>query len=1042
MPKTQHPKIVFLLPILLLTMVLGQAQDPDDSYAPLWEKVHQLESDDLTQSALEVAKSISEKAKKEDNPPQIVKSLLYTSKYAMILGEDAQLKIVNDFKSEITKAEFPTKNILESYLANLYWQYFQQNRYQFYERTKTDAKVDSVDFRTWDLTTLFHEIGKHFEASLENKKGLQKMGLDTFKEILDEHPGSKTYRPTLFDVLAHTALQFYKTDENSITRPADKFEIDDPELLCGAYEFTQREIDLQDKTSLQAKALSLYQELIKFHFPDPELAALVEVDIERLNYIHQNAVFADKDRVYLEVLQHSAENLKQHEISALYTYQIAELYNEQGIAYDPNSEERDHSGQKQEHPLKKNDRWKKKEALMLCESVMAQFPDSRGADKCKALKLEILAPSLQLTTEKNIPIHTETRLLVDYKNLEALQLSALSITQKQLQELNRRYPQTEQLKFLKKLPVAKTWNAELKDEKDFQRHGIEILLPPLDNGQYVIMATPLGGDGPMDENEKDAMDDAFAFSPLQVTNMALIITKTPDSHIFQVVDRQDGHPISGAGLQLTYLQNYNKPLLKKSLTTDAEGMVDIPLSDENWSDVNVLVTDGGEEAHFEPYYISRKYDTDTTSTDTHAAFLFTDRSIYRPSQPLYFKGIVVENQKDRSTVAAEEKGIVTLYDVNGQKVSERDFETNGFGSFSGEFILPNNGLTGEYYIEVQGTSGHFRKNHSFSVEEYKRPRFETSFRPLTETFRVNDSISVKGSATAYAGSNVTNAKVSYRVKRVVYFPRWYYWRHPHFKTTAQEIARGETLTDASGHYEINFKALPDTSIPRENLPIFRYEVTADVTDINGETHTANTTVSVGYHALTATIDLPERLKKGAKTDTITVSTNNLNGQPIAARGTLRMYKLQAPENVLRPRPWEAPDYKNWDRAEFKVLFPHEAFGSEDDPATWEKGEQVWKGAFDMGRSAKIPLDISKKWASGRYAIELETMDKFGQEVKAVAQTTVYVEADKKPADNRLFLIKTDKEKYKVGDEVEVIVASASQNLTVTVFVEKDKEIVA
>ena len=162
------------------------------------------------------------------------------------------------------------KNVLESYLANLYWQYFQQNRYSFYDRTKTADKVDSIDFRTWDLTTLFHEISSHFEASLENKEALQKTGFEDFKEILNNQTGSEIYRPTLFDVLAHAALEFYKTDENNITRPADQFEIADPEILCEAYEYTQKKIDTQDRTFLQSKALLVYQELLKFHFPEPD----------------------------------------------------------------------------------------------------------------------------------------------------------------------------------------------------------------------------------------------------------------------------------------------------------------------------------------------------------------------------------------------------------------------------------------------------------------------------------------------------------------------------------------------------------------------------------------------------------------------------------------------------------------------------------------------------------------------------------------------------------------------------------------------------
>ncbi len=1016
----KHPKIIYILPIIILTVTMGHAQNQNDSYDALWKRVGLLEKDDLTKSALKEVQAISEKAKKEKNSAQIVKTLLYTSKYALTLEEDAQLNIVNEFRSEIEKAEFPTKNVLESYLANLYWQYFQQNRYQFYDRTKTASKVDSVDFRTWDLTTLFHEISSHFEASLKNKTELQKTGLDAFKEILNEQSGSETYRPTLFDMLAHSALDFYKTDENSITRPADQFKIDEPKILCEAYEYTQRTIDTQDRTSLQSKALLVYQELLKFHFPNAELDALVNVDIARLDFIHQNAVFPNKDNIYLEVLQNSAENFKQHEVSALYTHEIARLYVQQGSNYSPKTNE--------------DNRWKQKEALELCDAVIAQFPDSRGAEKCKALKSQILSTSLQLTTENYIPINIDTRLLVNYKNLEALQLSALKVSQNELKQLTQLYPQSKQLAFLQKLPVAKKWETELKNEKDYQQHSIEILLPSLENGQYVILATPLKKDVENSNNK------TFAFSPIQVTDMALIATQTPDSYQFQVVDRQDGHPVSGSKLMLTYLKNYNKPYLHKTWVTDAKGMISIPLSNAYWSDVNVLVTHENEKANFGPYYVNQRYDPNPQHTD-YSCFLFTDRSIYRPGQPLYFKGIAIQNIQGKSSILENTDVQIELKDVNGQTVGTKPFKTNDYGSFSGEFILPDTGLTGDFSLQVSSKKVALNGYTHFSVEEYKRPKFETSFTPITETFRVNDNVTVKGSATAYAGSNITDAKISYRVKRVVYFPRWYYWYHPYFNSTPQEIAHGETVSDASGNYEINFKALPDTSLSKENLPTFQYEVTADVTDINGETHTATTVVSVGYHALTASIGIPDRLDKTEKADTLSIATTNLNYQQVDAHGTLKMYKLQAPDHVLRPRPWAAPDYSNWEKTDFKKRFPNEAFANEDNPTTWDKGKLVWETDFDTGKSTEIPLEISKKWDSGKYVIELKTTDAFGQEVKALAQTTLYSDADKKLADKQLFQISIDKKEYAIGDKVEVKIASASEDLTVSVFVEKDKKII-
>ena len=194
-------KLAIVIGIILFSqLVHGQSTK---EYEILWKKVENLELDDLSKSALELVSTISDKAKKEKNSPQIVKALLYSSKFALILEEDAQLKIINDFKSEITKAEFPTKNVLESYLANMYWQYFLQNRYRFYNRTKTDSKVDTNDFRTWDLTTLFHEINLHFDASLQQHKELQQIKVAEFELLLNKRRDYEKYRPTLFVLLTH-----------------------------------------------------------------------------------------------------------------------------------------------------------------------------------------------------------------------------------------------------------------------------------------------------------------------------------------------------------------------------------------------------------------------------------------------------------------------------------------------------------------------------------------------------------------------------------------------------------------------------------------------------------------------------------------------------------------------------------------------------------------------------------------------------------------------------------------------------------------------
>lgn len=1009
----QMKKIATIFTLILFSQ-MGQSQSTDDSYSSLWQRVQKLEKEAMTKSALDIVALISKKAKKEQNSVQIVKSLIYTSKYALNLEEDAQLKIVSDFKQEIGQSQFPTKNILEGYLANIYWQYFQQNRYRFYDRTTTEEKLDSIDFRTWDLGTIFQEISIHFDASLQKPLELQKLKVEAYKEILNEQKGSEIYRPTLFDLLAHSALDFYKTPENSIARPQDNFELDRPEILCEGKQFIEQQISDKYKTSLQGKAIILFQQLLNFHKASND--AYVEVDIERLRYIRENAVFPNKNQQYLEVLQNSAEAIKNDETSALYQYEIALLYREWGNTYQPN--------------IKDVYRWKQKEAMAICESATDKYPNSRGAEKCKALKTEILSKDLQLTAERHIPVNQASRLLLQYKNLNTLHLSAHKISQKEIEQLNTLYPEEKKLAFINKLKKIKSWEAKLINENDYQSHKIEILLPELSNGSYIILATPNADSG-----------STFAYSPIQVTNLALVEGHTGSDHNFQVIDRNSGKPISGATLKFSYQQNYEKPILTKTLVSDGKGMVALPLSNVRWNNVDILISTKNEEAYFENFYVKAKYDQGKEGTP-YSGFLFTDRSIYRPGQALYFKGLAIVQKDERSSVLPNTKLTVRLMDVNHQEVAQQELKTNDYGSISGTFILPNNGLTGNYFLKLDSEEVDISNNRYFSVEEYKRPRFETSLEPITETYRVNDTISVKGKATAYAGSLITDAKVSYTVKRVVYYPKWYYRHLPYFDGTPQEIAHGETVTDANGQYEINFKALPDLGMDKENLPTFNYEVTADVTDLNGETHSAVTMVNVGYHALTADIQIEDPLDKDGKNPVISISTNNLNGEFVAAQGNLKMYKLKAPIHVLRPRPWAAPDYDGFGKAKFKELFPHDAFGREDDPTFWEKGELVWESRFDTGKSKEMDLGNLKKWVSGKYVIELETKDKFGQPVKDMVQTTLYSDRDKMLADNQLFQIKTDKNAYAIGEKVKLTLGSTAEDLTISLFIEKDRKIVA
>ena len=1008
----------YFITLLMIVLFANFSKAQTNDYSSLWKQVEQLETKGLPKSALDIVKQIASQAKKDNNTPQIIKTLVYKSKYALTLEEDAQLSIINDFRAEIKASETPTKNILENMLATLFWQYFQQNRYQFFNRTNTESKVDANDFRTWDLQTLFDEIHLHYQHSLENGLILQQTPLVDYDDILVKANESKLFRPTLFDLLNHNALEFYKSDENSITQPAYKFEIDNPDFLSNAKPFSLLTITSKDSTSLQLQALKIYQNLIGFHIKDKEPYALVDVDIERLQFVSQHATFDDSETLLLETLKASSKRWKDAKIdvSALYDFEIATIYRQQGQEYDPKTNT--------------ETRWKIKDALDLCNSVISQYPKSKGAERCKVLKSQILQSTLQLTTEDFLPVQQNSLALVSYTNVDQLQFKIYNLSVAQREALTKIYQQEEQLAFIKKLDVAKTWQSSLRNENDYQTHTTEVVLPKLDNGHYLVFASYNGN------------QSAFAYKTIQVTDMALVNKSNPQSETFQVIDRTSGQPLAGAHVNISYQINYNGKFETRKLVANKQGEVDFDKSNKRYYNINVEVNYNNETAHFDNYYITGYYgDTDDINPTTYNAFVFTDRSIYRPGQVVYFKGIVMSTKEGASSVIPNELVEAILYDVNGEELKKIELKTNEFGSVAGEFILPNSGLTGQFNIELHSKNISFYAHAYFSVEEYKRPKFETKFNPVTETFKVNDSVTIKGNALAYAGSNITDAKVVYRVHRKVQYPSWYYWYRPWFNSEPQEITHGETITDASGNFEITFKAIPDESVDKTSLPIFNYEITADVTDVNGETRSATTVVNVGYHALTANITVANQLDKTNKDHKLSIDTKNLNGEFVPATGTIKIYKLVAPQSALRPRPWSAPDYKSMTKDEFKRLFPHEAYDDEHNADTWEKGKLVLEQNFDTSKSKALELGNIKKWESGQYVIVLESKDKFGQLVKDEAKTSLYSDDDNTLADHQLFSVTTDKSNYKTGDNVILTFGSTAENITITVDVEKDQKII-
>ena len=330
---------------------------------------------------------------------------------------------------------------------------------------------------------------------------------------------------------------------------------------------------------------------------------------------------------------------------------------------------------------------------------------------------------------------------------------------------------------------------------------------------------------------------------------------------------------------------------------------------------------------------------------------------------------------------------------------------------------------------------------SVRVEEYKRPKFNTEIEPLEGEYQLNDSVKVTGSATAFAGNKIDGASVAYRVTRTTRYNyyRWnWYWGGN--QNTEKEIDFGTTTTDENGEYNIVFKAIADKTKDLKTLPVFDYKIYADVTDINGETHSTMSVVSVGYQSLVLGNNLPNELSN--KNDLIVrVVTNNLNGQKINAVGQVKIYPLITPNVTYKNRLWKTPDIQAWTEREFKTQFPGEVYKDEDDFHNWKKGKSLFNEKFNTSNTDSVNVKNFKKWSTGMYVYESVAFDKNGFEIKDVKYFSVFNNDDIKPATNEVFKVKGLKTNVYPGDDAKFLIATAEKDLNVFYTIEHQGKIV-
>ncbi len=975
-----------------------------ESYREDWKSVDSLAKLGLSRSALRVVEKIYEKAKQEENAPQFVKAVIQKLKFESYIEDESFVKSIYKLSEEVKTAHYPIKPIMHSLLASLYWRYYQNNRWRFSDRTAT-VSFQKEDISTWDIKSLVEATIKHYTLSLKETALLKKTALNIYDEIIHvQDSTTRRFRPTLYDFLAHRAVDFYINEEHDVIKPAYTFELDNKNYLSPYMKFTKLTLSNKDPLSTKYHALEILQDLLKFHRSDKDPAALIDAELKRLKFVRAHAIFDNKDDLYLSSLKTLKKKFAKHDAYGEIVYEEALVHFQQGMRYRP--------------LVSDTNKWGLKTAHELCQGLITKSKkETFGVGCCKHLVQQIQEKQLRFTVEKASVPQKDFRAFLTYRNLSTVYVRLLRSDPLWFNKVSQKYHGAELAKTILSQPMEKEWKISLVDDGDFQEHATEFRVPGLNHGFYILV---VGSDKTFSRS-----NNAVNWTSMWVSNLSYIRRDKKKMGIeYYVLNRTTGKPMPAVSAQLLLQEyDYNKreykykkgPLYK----TDKTGHFLIKGKNKSLR-YFIKFAKGEDYLHSDNAYLPVPYKAPVKKVVK--TVFFTDRAIYRPGQSVYFKGLILESENDKTTIKPKYKTTVTFYDANQQKVDEKTVMTNEYGTFHGVFTAPVGLLNGRMRI----TSKH--GSHSIRVEEYKRPKFEVTLNPVKGDFQINDSVVLGGVAKAYAGSNIDNATFTYRVVRSTSFPFWcYWWRWYYPSLTDMEIAQGSGKTDEKGTFSFRFKAIPDHSIKKDFDPRFSYIASIDVTDINGETRSTQKSVTIGYTALNMEIKIPKELDRDSK-EKFAIQTTNLDGQFQHSQGSIIINKLKERKRIFRKRLWQQPDKHLLSKEEYYKFFPHDLYADEDNLQNREKGKQVLNTEFNTKKDSLLSLKRLHRWEPGQYVLEAHTKDSHGKDVKAIQYFTLYAKQSNQVPTNNFAWVTTTKKEAEPGDTITALVGSAVEGV--------------
>lgn len=900
--------LIFLSLLAVLTANMFAQTPNNNKYEQDWKLVESKEKEDLPKSAIQEVDKILKRAIADKNNPQIIKSLIYINKYKKAIDQNDNLGIFKDLQERISQTnDVCEKALLNSMLGELYINFYNSNKWVYDERTALTNTVPD-DILEWSSNIFIDKTIAHLNLSVKDKAILLQHKAAEYSDIVELGNDSERYSPTLYDFLMLRAIDVAKIlhpnqwqSDISLNTTLTKEQLTAPALQYVKFDI---ETKAQDKYILY----TYYQQYAKDLLARDMQSALALADLDRVKYVSENTSLlsvSESINAY-SALQKVYEN---QDVSVEIINELCEALLQQAeISEDTKYLD---------------------EAYDWAEKGLKQYSNYQRIGILKNFLLNIQQPQLSIKGKDIYTTANPVKMELTYRNLA-------DVSEPKILRLYR--TSEDERMVIKEIQFNKTSDKTYIEAKD------SIDLGKLTPGRYRLAY--ISRDAKTNERNKNLFN-------FVVTDLASFHRNSKNNEYeIYVVDRTSGKPVVNATVEVTinkYSKTQRKWVLQSSvsLSTDKLGLAvykDVIGDDTDSGRTKYYnVRLGGDSclANVQLYNNGNYYRLGDSDIEEYRVNIFTDRSIYRPGQTVYYKAIMAGKYKP----VANKLLTVELYNVNNESIAKKELKTNEFGSIAGEFILPASGLTGQYHIEIEQISSYF------SVEEYKRPTFEITFDTISSTYKFGENVKIKGYAKNFSGISLQNTEVEYTIQRGT-FSFWRPWG-----ADLVHFAGGQVTTDDNGMFEISFvpEAAENETPLLRGSNIFDFQITAEVTDVNGETQSGKTSVIVGNKSMQIGIEVPDQIEKSSDFE-VSIKAMNLNRKEIQTKGTYIIYSLLDNDSI---------------------------------------NAKVLNGTFETGKQTELK-DKIRKLQSGKYQLSAKALDSNKNEVEEKANFVIFSYSDKKP----------------------------------------------